>query len=103
MQNVDFLYSNLEFILPLPVDIIPETENSSGSSINVDTSAATENMRCLAGTHFEGEKPLKKSPKKKHKKKMVTLDDSDLFDSELDISDECISLPSASSSNLEEK
>ena len=102
-QNVDFLYSNLEFILPLPVDIIPETENSSGSSINVDTSAATENMRCLAGTHFEGEKPLKKSPKKKHKKKMVTLDDSDLFDSELDISDECISLPSASSSNLEER
>nr|XP_020754061.1 ATPase family AAA domain-containing protein 5 isoform X2 [Odocoileus virginianus texanus] len=102
-QNVDFLYSNLEFILPLPVDIIPETENSSGSSINVDTSAATENMRCLAGTPFEGEKPLKKSPKKKHKKKMVTLDDSDLFDSELDISDECISLPSASSSNLEER
>ncbi|KAF4012114.1 hypothetical protein G4228_002877 [Cervus hanglu yarkandensis] len=102
-QNVDFLYSNLEFILPLPVDIIPETENSSGSSINVDTSAATENMRCLAGTSFEGEKPLKKSPKKKHKKKMVTLDDSDLFDSELDISDECISLPSASSSNLEER
>ncbi|KAM9749092.1 ATPase family AAA domain-containing protein 5 isoform 2-T2 [Dama dama] len=102
-QNVDFLYSNLEFILPLPVDIIPETENSSGSSINVDTSAATENMRCLAGTSFEGEKPLKKSPRKKHKKKMVTLDDSDLFDSELDISDECISLPSASSSNLEER
>ncbi|KAB0362768.1 hypothetical protein FD754_006924, partial [Muntiacus muntjak] len=102
MQNVDFLYSNLEFILPLPVDIIPETENSSGSSINVDTSAATENMRCLAGTPF-GEKPLKKSPKKKHKKKMVTLEDSDLFDSELDISDECISLPSASSSNLEER
>ncbi|KAB0368005.1 hypothetical protein FD755_021329, partial [Muntiacus reevesi] len=103
MQNVDFLYSNLEFILPLPVDIIPETENSSGSSINVDTRAATENMRCLAGTPFEGEKPLKKSPKKKHKKKMVTLEDSDLFDSELDISDECISLPSASSSNLEER
>ncbi|XP_055257382.1 ATPase family AAA domain-containing protein 5 [Moschus berezovskii] len=103
VQNVDFLYSNLEFILPLPVDIIPETENSSGSSISVDTSAATENVRGLAGTAFEGEKPLKKSPKKKHKKKIVTLDDSDLFDSELDISDENISLSSASSSNLEDR
>lgn len=103
MQDVDFLYSNLEFILPLPVDIIPETENSSVSSINMDTNAATENMRCLAGTPFEGEKPLKKSPKKKRKKKIVTLDDSDLFDSELDISDECIRLYSASSSNLEER
>ncbi|MXQ84545.1 hypothetical protein E5288_WYG020835 [Bos mutus] len=90
MQDVDFLYSNLEFILPLPVDIIPEAENSSVSSINVNTSAAAENMRCLAGTPFEREKPLKKLPKKKHKKKIVTLDDSDLFDSELDISDECI-------------
>ncbi|XP_024835757.1 ATPase family AAA domain-containing protein 5 isoform X2 [Bos taurus] len=103
MQDVDFLYSNLEFILPLPVDIIPEAENSSVSSINVNTSAAAENMRCLAGTPFEGEKPLKKPPKKKHKKKIVTLDDSDLFDSELDISDECIRLYSASSSNLEER
>lgn len=102
MQNVDFLYSNLEFILPLPVDIIPETENSSVPSINVDPNAATENMRCLAGTPFGREKPLKKSPKKKHKKKIVTLDDSDLFDSELDISGECISLYSASS-NLEER
>ena len=45
---------------------------------------------------------MKKSPKKKHKKKIVTLDDSDLFDSELDISGECISLYSASS-NLEER
>uniref|UniRef100_A0A8B9XWU5 ATPase family AAA domain containing 5 n=1 Tax=Bos mutus grunniens TaxID=30521 RepID=A0A8B9XWU5_BOSMU len=103
MQDVDFLYSNLEFILPLPVDIIPEAENSSVSSINVNTSAAAENMRCLAGTPFEREKPLKKPPKKKHKKKIVTLDDSDLFDSELDISDECIRLYSASSSNLEER
>ncbi|KAI4555908.1 hypothetical protein MJT46_014531 [Ovis ammon polii x Ovis aries] len=102
MQNVDFLYSNLEFILPLPVDTIPETENSSVPSINVDPNAATENMRCLAGTPFGREKPLKKSPKKKHKKKIVTLDDSDLFDSELDISGECISLYSASS-NLEER
>ncbi|XP_068387585.1 ATPase family AAA domain-containing protein 5 isoform X2 [Eschrichtius robustus] len=102
MRNVDFLYSNLEFILPLPVNIIPETENFSGSSVSVDTNAATKNMKCLARKPCEGEKPLKKSQKKKCKKKMVILDDSDLFDTELDFSDEFISLSSASSPNSEE-
>ncbi|XP_036694327.1 ATPase family AAA domain-containing protein 5 isoform X2 [Balaenoptera musculus] len=102
MRNVDFLYSNLEFILPLPVNIIPETENFSGSSVSVDTNAATKNMKCLARKPSEGEKPLKKSQKKKRKKKMVILDDSDLFDTELDFSDEFISLSSASSPNPEE-
>ncbi|XP_059991858.1 ATPase family AAA domain-containing protein 5 [Lagenorhynchus albirostris] len=102
MRNVDFLYSNLEFILPLPVNIIPETENFSGSSASVDTNAATKNMKCLARKLSEGEKPLKKSQKKKHKKKMVILDDSDLFDTELDFSDEFIRLSSASSPNSEE-
>ncbi|XP_004399676.1 PREDICTED: ATPase family AAA domain-containing protein 5 [Odobenus rosmarus divergens] len=103
MQNVDFLYSNLEFILPLPVRIIPETENFCGASVSVDTRAATKNMKCLARKHSEGEKPLKKPQKKKQKKKMVTLDDSDLFDTELDFSNEFLSLsPASSSSNSEE-
>ncbi|XP_046533851.1 ATPase family AAA domain-containing protein 5 isoform X1 [Equus quagga] len=103
MRNVDFLYSNLEFILPLPVDIILETENLGGSSVGVDTSAATKNMKCLARRHSEGEKPLKKSQKKKRKKKMVILDDSDLFDTGLDFPDEFISLSSASSSSNSEE
>ncbi|XP_039108055.1 ATPase family AAA domain-containing protein 5 isoform X2 [Hyaena hyaena] len=102
-QNVDFLYSNLEFILPLPVNIIPETENSCGSSGSVDTSAVTKNIRCLARKHSEGGKPLKKPQKKKQKKKMVILDDSDLFDTEVDFSNEFLSLsPASSSSNSEE-
>ncbi|XP_036196468.1 ATPase family AAA domain-containing protein 5 [Myotis myotis] len=102
MRNVDFLYSNLEFILPLPIDIIPETEKLCGSSVSMDTSAATKNMKCLARKH-SGEKPLKKSQKKKHKKKMVILDDSDLFDTNLDFSDEFLCLhPESSSSSSEE-
>ncbi|KAM4822957.1 ATPase family AAA domain-containing protein 5 [Urocitellus parryii] len=100
MQDVDFLYSNLEFILPLPVDIIPESKTICGSSINVDASAA-RSMKCLARKCTEGERPLNKSQKKKHKKKIVTLDDSDLFDNDLDFS-EFINLSPASSSNLEE-
>uniref|UniRef100_A0A8C0SPK2 ATPase family AAA domain-containing protein 5 n=1 Tax=Canis lupus familiaris TaxID=9615 RepID=A0A8C0SPK2_CANLF len=102
MQNVDFLHSNLEFILPLPVNIIPETENFYGSSVSVDSSTATKHMKCLARKHSEGEKPLKKPQKKKQKKKMEILDDSDLFDTELDFSNEFLSRSPASSSNSED-
>ncbi|EHB13292.1 ATPase family AAA domain-containing protein 5 [Heterocephalus glaber] len=97
MQNIDFLYSNLEFILPLPVDTIPETKKLCGSSVTVNANAVTRSMKCS-----EGEQPLKKSQKKKRKKKMVILDDSDLFDTGLDFSDEFINLTPVSSSNLEE-
>ncbi|XP_017397506.1 ATPase family AAA domain-containing protein 5 [Cebus imitator] len=103
MRNVDFLYNNLEFILPLPVDTIPETKNLCGSAVTVDTSGARKNMKCLGRKHSEREQPLKKSQKKKQKKKLVTLDDSDLFDTDLDFPDEFTSLsPVSSSSNSEE-
>ncbi|KAM4843928.1 ATPase family AAA domain-containing protein 5 [Thomomys bottae] len=100
MQNVDFLYSNLEFILPLPVDIIPDRKAVCGSSVTVDTSAATSVVRCPARKQSERQQPLKKSQKKKQKK-MVILDDSDLFDTGLDFSDEFTSLSPESSLNLE--
>ncbi|XP_008060038.2 ATPase family AAA domain-containing protein 5 [Carlito syrichta] len=105
MRNVDFLYSNLEFILPLPVDVIPETKNLCGSSVTVDSSTATKSMKCNPRKHSEGEKPLKKSPKKKQKKKIITLDDSDLFDTELEFPDELmnLSLVSSSSNSQESK
>ncbi|XP_004684935.1 PREDICTED: ATPase family AAA domain-containing protein 5 [Condylura cristata] len=103
MQNVDFLGSNLEFILPLPVAVIPERENFYGSSVHVDTSTATKNMKCHTRKDSEREQLLKKSQKKKHKKKIVTLDDSDLFDTQLDFFDELINLsPVPPSSNSEE-
>ncbi|XP_005402865.1 PREDICTED: ATPase family AAA domain-containing protein 5 [Chinchilla lanigera] len=102
VQNIDFLYSNLEFILPLPVDAIPEIRNLRGSSVTVDASAATGSRKCLVRKCSEGEQPLKKSQKRKHKKKMVILDDSDLFDTGLDFSDEFINLSHVSSSDLEE-
>ncbi|XP_012665178.1 ATPase family AAA domain-containing protein 5 [Otolemur garnettii] len=101
MQNVEFLYSNLEFILPLPVDIIPETENLCGSSVTMDASAATKSTKCLSGKH-SGEQPSKKSKKKK-RKKMVILDDSDLFDTELSFPEECVSLSPVSSSSKSEE
>ncbi|XP_004454937.1 ATPase family AAA domain-containing protein 5 [Dasypus novemcinctus] len=102
-QNVDFLYSNLECILPLPVDITPETKNLCSLSVTMSANPTTKSMKYLARNHSEGEKSLKKSQKKKYKKKMVILDDSDLFDTGLDFSDEFISLTHTSSSSEESK
>ncbi|XP_063107042.1 ATPase family AAA domain-containing protein 5 isoform X3 [Cavia porcellus] len=102
IQKIDFLFSNLEFILPLPVGIIPETKSLCGSSVTADANATTRSMKCLVRTCSEGEQPLKKSQKRKRKKKMVTLDDSDLFDTGLDFSDEFTNLSHVSSSDLEE-
>ncbi|XP_006832360.1 PREDICTED: ATPase family AAA domain-containing protein 5 [Chrysochloris asiatica] len=102
-RNVDFLYSNLEFILPLPVDIIPETKNLCDLQGTVGASPAMKSVRCLTRSHSEGEQSSKKSQIKKHKKKMVILDDSDLFDTELDFSHEFINLSPVSSSNSEER
>ncbi|XP_054987763.1 ATPase family AAA domain-containing protein 5 [Sorex araneus] len=102
MQKVDFLHSNLEFILPLPVGIIPELENLSGPSVNVATSAATNSSKCLARKHTEGGQPSKKPQKKKHKKRIITLDDSDLFDTGLDFSDELSSIAPACNSEQSE-
>ncbi|XP_048223311.1 ATPase family AAA domain-containing protein 5 isoform X2 [Perognathus longimembris pacificus] len=101
MRNVDFLYSNLEFILPLPVAIIPERKAVCGSSVTADTSAATTVVGSPTRKQSERQQPLKKSQKKKQKR-MVILDDSDLFDTGLDFPDELISLSLESSSNLEE-
>ncbi|XP_006891128.1 PREDICTED: ATPase family AAA domain-containing protein 5 [Elephantulus edwardii] len=95
--NVDFLYSNLEFILPLPVAVILETTNLGGSSVTLGVSPAKKSVACL-----EGEQLSRKSQKKKNKKKIVTLDDSDLFDTELDLSHELISLSPSTLASPEE-
>ncbi|XP_029413767.1 ATPase family AAA domain-containing protein 5 isoform X2 [Nannospalax galili] len=97
MGNVDFLHSNLEFILPLPVDVLPEVQDACGSSVTADGSAA-RSIKCLP--RKQSDQPLKKPQKKQ--KKMVILDDSDLFETGLDFSDEFSSLSPALSSNLEE-
>ncbi|XP_075417484.1 ATPase family AAA domain-containing protein 5 isoform X2 [Tenrec ecaudatus] len=101
-RSVDFLYSNLEFVLPLPVDAIPETPSLCGLLENVGASPAVDSGKRLAGNHSEGQQPSKKSQKKRRKKKMVTLDDSDLFDNKPDFSHELISLSPASLSSADE-
>lgn len=101
MRSVDFLYSNLEFILPLPVNIFPELKPLHGSSESPNPSTATNSAACPARKNPR-EQPGKKMPKRKQKKKIVTLDDSDLFDSDLSFPEESVSLSPVSISSISE-
>lgn len=98
-QDIDLLHSNLEFMLPLPVNIIPEGRGAYSFPVTTQTSAPAS-MKHLTRKQSE-DQPLRKSQKRKQKK-MVTLDDSDLFDTGLDFSGELPNLSHAPSSSVED-
>ncbi|XP_052049923.1 ATPase family AAA domain-containing protein 5 isoform X2 [Apodemus sylvaticus] len=97
-QNIDLLHSNLEFILPLPINNIPDGRGAYGFPVTTQASAPGS-MKHLTRKQSE-DQPLRKSQKRKQKR-MVTLDDSDLFDTGLDFSGELPSLSPAPSSSIE--
>ncbi|XP_076792318.1 ATPase family AAA domain-containing protein 5 [Arvicanthis niloticus] len=99
MQNIDLLHSNLEFILPLPVNMMPDVRGAYGFP-GTTLASAPASMKHLARKLSE-DQTLRKSQKRK-RKKMVTLDDSDLFDTGLDFSGELPSLSPAPSSSVED-
>ncbi|XP_001368308.4 ATPase family AAA domain-containing protein 5 [Monodelphis domestica] len=94
-QNVDFLYSNLEFILPLPVHVIPESKDLGVLPVTSCPTQARKNENLLNVKHFEEGGSSVKAKKMRHQKKIITLDDSDLFDTGLNYSDDFVSLLSA--------
>ncbi|XP_043384479.1 ATPase family AAA domain-containing protein 5 isoform X4 [Chelonia mydas] len=93
MKKVDFIYSNLEFILPLPVHVLPEPTQNSNPSFK-RTTANSSNDIPLDSDYSEKATPVKKPKRMKHQRKIALLDDSDLFDTELNYSSEFITLPS---------
>ncbi|NXG65484.1 ATAD5 protein, partial [Hemiprocne comata] len=96
MKNVDFLYSNLELILPLPVQFISNQSEASNSALERTTIVSSKNRSTNSYC------PGKKSKKTKKQKKLRILDDSDLFDSGLNYSAEFITLPSDSPASCAE-
>ncbi|KFQ43584.1 ATPase family AAA domain-containing protein 5, partial [Nestor notabilis] len=95
MKKVDFIYSNLEFILPLPVQVLSNQSEAAGSGCErttiVSAKSRSTNSYCSGKSS-----PVKKSEKTKRQKKLEILDDSDLFDTALNYSAEFITLPSDS-------
>lgn len=85
VKNVDFIYSNLELILPLPVTVL----SKPAQMVNLPLKTITKNVSNYAPIDnecLEEASPVKKSKQTKHRRKMAVLDDSDLFESELNYS-----------------
>ncbi|NXX60878.1 ATAD5 protein, partial [Scopus umbretta] len=96
MKKVDFIYSNLELILPLPVQVLSNQSEASNSILERTTIVSSKNRG--TNSYCSG----KKSKKTKNQKRLDILDDSDLFDTGLNYSAEFITLPSDSPTCAEE-
>ncbi|NXT56478.1 ATAD5 protein, partial [Pluvianellus socialis] len=90
MKKVDFIYSNLELILPLPVQVLSNQSEASNSILEKTTVVSSKNRS--TNNYCSS----KKSKKTKNQKRLDILDDSDLFDTGLNYSAEFITLPSDS-------
>ncbi|NXA85641.1 ATAD5 protein, partial [Melanocharis versteri] len=95
MKHVDFVYSNLELILPLPVQVLSNQSEASKSILERTTIVSSKNRSTKSSCSGKSS-PGKRSKKTKTQKRLEILDDSDLFDSELNYSAEFITLPSDS-------
>ncbi|NXI05629.1 ATAD5 protein, partial [Pachycephala philippinensis] len=95
MKHVDFVYSNLDLILPLPVQVLSNQSEASKSILERTTIVSSKN-RSTKGSCCGKSSPGKRSKKTKTQKRLEILDDSDLFDTELNYSAEFITLPSDS-------
>ncbi|NXR23880.1 ATAD5 protein, partial [Cinclus mexicanus] len=95
MKHVDFVYSNLELILPLPVQVL-SNQSEASKSIPERTTMVSSKDRSTKSSCSGKCSPGKRSKKTKAQKRLEILDDSDLFDSELNYSSEFITLPSDS-------
>ncbi|KFP71219.1 ATPase family AAA domain-containing protein 5, partial [Acanthisitta chloris] len=93
MKQVDFIYNNLELILPLPVQVLSNHSEASNSILERTNTVSSKNRStksCCSGKSSPG----KRSKKTKTQKRLDLLEDSDLFDTELNYSAEFLTLPS---------
>ncbi|NWI66847.1 ATAD5 protein, partial [Todus mexicanus] len=101
MKKVDFIYSNLEQLLPLPVQVLSVQSEASNSALERTPIVSSKNRS--ANSYSSGKSnPGKKSRKTKNQKRLEMLDDSDLFDTGLNYSAEFITLPSDSPTSCAE-
>ncbi|NXI52109.1 ATAD5 protein, partial [Chloroceryle aenea] len=101
MKKVDFVYSNLEQLLPLPVQVLSNQSEASGSVVERTTTVSSK-TKSTNSYSSEKNNPGKKSRKTKNQKSLAILDDSDLFDTGLNYSSEFITLPSDSPTSCAE-
>uniref|UniRef100_A0A8C3LYM1 ATPase family AAA domain containing 5 n=1 Tax=Chrysolophus pictus TaxID=9089 RepID=A0A8C3LYM1_CHRPC len=93
LKKVDFTYSNLEFLLPLPVNYL-SNQTEASDPIPERTTIVSSKKSSINSYCYGISNSGKKSKKTKNKKRLEELDDSDLFDTGLNYSAEFITLPS---------
>ncbi|NXN15522.1 ATAD5 protein, partial [Indicator maculatus] len=93
LKKVNFIYSNLELLLPLPVQVLSSQPEAS-SSIPEKTAVVSAKSRSTNRGCSRRSSLGKKSKKTKNQKRLCILDDSDLFDAGLNYSAEFLTLPS---------
>ncbi|XP_008936980.1 PREDICTED: ATPase family AAA domain-containing protein 5-like, partial [Merops nubicus] len=101
MKKVDFIYSNLEQLLPLPVQVLSNQSEASNSVLERTNIVSSKN-RSTNSYSCGRSNPGKKSKKTKNQKRLALLDDSDLFDAGLNYSAEFLTLPSDSPTSCAE-
>ncbi|NWV28708.1 ATAD5 protein, partial [Origma solitaria] len=101
MKHVDFIYSNLELILPLPVQVL-SNQSEASKSVPERTTVVSSKNRSTKSSCSGKSSPGKRCQKTKTQKRLEILDDSDLFDTELNYSAEFITLPSDSPTSCAE-
>ncbi|NXO29269.1 ATAD5 protein, partial [Cisticola juncidis] len=91
MKHVDFVYNNLEQLLPLPVQVLSSQSEASKSTLERTSIVSSKDRSTKSSCSGKS-----RSKKAKTQKRLEILDDSDLFDSELNYSAEFLTLPSDS-------
>ncbi|NXY85284.1 ATAD5 protein, partial [Alcedo cyanopectus] len=104
MKKVDFVYSNLEQLLPLPVQVLSNQSEASTFTVERTTtvSSKTRSTNSYSSEKNNPGKKSRKTKKQKSQKSLAILDDSDLFDTGLNYSSEFITLPSDSPTSCAE-
>uniref|UniRef100_UPI00398F4AD3 ATPase family AAA domain-containing protein 5 n=1 Tax=Pristiophorus japonicus TaxID=55135 RepID=UPI00398F4AD3 len=97
-RRLDFLFHNLEFLLPLPVRIVPDPQGpekllAKETRPSVCNPGRRAGRKVRDGDESADASPVKVSGRMKLRRKAALFDDSDLFDAELNESCASVTLP----------
>ncbi|XP_051888910.1 ATPase family AAA domain-containing protein 5 isoform X2 [Pristis pectinata] len=103
-RRLDFIFNNLEFLLPLPLRVIPDPKKPEKVLVK-ETGPSVCNSRQKAGNSSAKSGPVRISGRMKRGRKTALFDDSDLFDNELNNSNAFVTLPNeiSTSSSVADK
>ncbi|XP_063149639.1 ATPase family AAA domain-containing protein 5 [Candoia aspera] len=102
MRSTDFIYNNLEIMSSLPLNVIPEAIKIASPACSF-VAEKSSNSTCVDTDYLEEAPPVKKAKRSRCQKIIAVLEDSDLFESELNYSGFVTLLPDTTSSRLKGK